>query len=136
MFSKKYGVDIDFTDYAKMKADAMSFWQRVYELQRRHGYPLEDMAYSARMEDEEYEELQKSGREPTLHQAAGIAEALGVSIEYLVTGKDYSVYKKRCERICRKLYEIKNSIAKLQSDIYGIVLEESLSDIESDFDNE
>lgn len=110
-YSEKYGCDVPSWRVKRMKDNVMNFWQRVYELADRRGFDTYEMANWAGIEEEEYTELQKSGKEPDLKTAVGIANGLGVSVEYLVTGLDYDVYKKRNEELYNELKDLKGRFA-------------------------
>lgn len=128
--SEKFGCEVPSYGTDRMKSNVMNFWQRVYELQNRNGFDTYEMANWAGIDEEEYTELQKSGKEPDLQTAVGIAGGLGVSVEYLVSGNSYDVYKKRNEHLYAELKELKDDVLKINSRIAEIMLAEESANID------
>jgi transcriptional regulator with XRE-family HTH domain len=98
-----------------MTAD--KFWTRVKTLARAHKISLENFAAYIGIPRSTFYSWSKYNRIPDILTAYAIAAALGVSMEYLVTGADgYAARKRMKQTESRKNAKIKmqKMVSKLQ----------------------
>ena len=66
----------------------MDFYARVKHLVKESNLSLQDFLFSVGIKQSSYYSLQQAGNLPRADEALAIAQALGVTVEYLVSGKD------------------------------------------------
>jgi transcriptional regulator with XRE-family HTH domain len=68
--------------------DIKEFWNRTNSLLKQKGYTQRSLALECGFTERRIESLSTDGRLPTTDETIQIAQALGVSVEYLVTGAE------------------------------------------------
>jgi len=66
----------------------MDFYSRVKQLTKKKGVSLQDFIISLGINHASYYSLQRAGNLPRTDESVKIAQALGVSVEYLVLGNN------------------------------------------------
>ena len=65
----------------------MDYFERVKELARANNTTIEAVANSAKLSRDSYNSYRKKGNLPRADEACEMAEFLGTTVEYLVSGK-------------------------------------------------
>ena len=68
--------------------DSLDFYDRVKTLAKQNKTTIESVVNSAGLTINSYNSYKRHGNLPRLDEGVKIARALGVSVEYLVTGKE------------------------------------------------
>jgi transcriptional regulator with XRE-family HTH domain len=68
--------------------DIKEFWNRTNTLLKQKGYTQRSLALECGFTERRIESLSTDGRQPSTGESVKIAQTLGVSVEYLVTGED------------------------------------------------
>ena len=92
----------------------MNFWERVNNLLVSKEISKKELAISARFNPSNITKGIKDGNIPAADTAVRIAQYLGTTVEYLVTGK-YSNTKSESEKDLDTLYKYSPIIHKLSS---------------------
>ncbi len=66
----------------------MDFYERVKELSKKKNFSLISLLESLGINYETYKSAKRSNNLPRADEAVAIANTLGTTVEYLVTGKD------------------------------------------------
>ena len=66
----------------------MDFFARVKHLVKESNLSLQEFLFSVGIKQSSYYSLQQAGNLPRADEALAIAQALGVTVEYLVSGKE------------------------------------------------
>jgi len=80
----------------------MDFYARVKHLVKESNLSLQEFLFSVGIKQSSYYSLQQAGNLPRADEALAIAQALGVTVEYLVSGNNPNttaqkqVVKDRC----------------------------------------
>lgn len=89
---------------------SMEFYDRVKELvKKRTGLTLRSFIEGLGMNYDSYNGLKRYGNLPRADEAYKIASALGVSVDYLVSGKDNDAYKAKYEAVMKDIRKIVGS---------------------------
>lgn len=89
---------------------SMEFYDRVKELVRmKTGLTLRSFIEGLGMNYDSYNSLKRYGNLPRADEAYKIASALGVSVDYLVSGKDNDAYKIKYEKVMEEVRKIAGS---------------------------
>jgi len=72
----------------------MDFFARVKHLVKESNLSLQEFLFSVGIKQSSYYSLQQAGNLPRADEALAIAQALGVTVEYLVSGKEPENSKK------------------------------------------
>ena len=88
--------------------DAVSFWNRVKQLIKSNNTTQRGLSETIGLSARTLEI--KIGRKsaPDVFEAYKIAQALGVSVEYLVTGEDTSPYKQELDKLKAAIIPVLN----------------------------
>jgi hypothetical protein len=84
----------------------MDFWERVKVEIRRLNTTQEWVANKAKLNFGSFRGWITKGRLPGTTEAVAIAQVLGVTVEYLLTGKDSSGLSPRLATLARKLVRL------------------------------
>jgi transcriptional regulator with XRE-family HTH domain len=68
--------------------DIKEFWSRTNALLKQKGYTQRSLALECGLTERRIESLSTDARQPSTDESVKIAQTLGVSVEYLVTGKN------------------------------------------------
>jgi transcriptional regulator with XRE-family HTH domain len=68
--------------------DIREFWNRTNALLKQKGYTQRSLALECGFTERRIESLSTDSRQPTTDESVKIAQVLGVSVEYLATGKN------------------------------------------------
>ena len=75
------------------------FWQRVINLQKAHRISIDSLALYIGISPSTFKGWIYKDRIPIATHSCDIADALGVSVEYLVRGKDGTAQEKRMRQV-------------------------------------
>ena len=90
----------------------MNFFDRVRIEVKQNNTTIEDLLASVFNEEvsrSTYNTWKRRGTLPRANQAVSIANALGVTVEYLVTGQDSSGFPERIRRLAKKMMALSES---------------------------
>lgn len=79
--------------------DSLDFYDRVKTLAKQNKTTIESVVNSAGLTINSYNSYKRHGNLPRLDEGVKIARALGVSVEYLVTGKETNPAAETLEKI-------------------------------------
>lgn len=79
--------------------DSLDFYDRVKSLAKQNKTTIESVVNSAGLTINSYNSYKRHGNLPRLDEGVKIARALGVSVEYLVTGKETNPAAETLEKI-------------------------------------
>lgn len=86
--------------------DSLDFYDRVKTLAKQNKTTIESVVNSAGLTINSYNSYKRHGNLPRLDEGVKIARALGVSVEYLVTGEDSNPYKSKIEELKKIIMEL------------------------------
>ena len=86
--------------------DSLDFYDRVKTLAKQNKTTIESVVNSAGLTINSYKSYKRHGNLPRLDEGVKIARALGVSVEYLVTGEDSNPYKSKIEELKKIIMEL------------------------------
>lgn len=100
----------------------MNFWERVQELMDLQGMERKALSLEANFDPSNIGKGIKENRLPSAETAVKIAKCLGVSVEYLVTGKSVSpsAMSELEEERLKTVKDYRNLIGQLESLPVGI----------------
>jgi transcriptional regulator with XRE-family HTH domain len=93
--------------------DTKEFWTRTNTLLKQRGYTQRSLALKCGFAGRRIESLSTAGRLPAADESVKIAQALGVSVEYLVTGKE-SDNSTIIESLRKHLKNMENDVNRLK----------------------
>jgi plasmid maintenance system antidote protein VapI len=87
--------------------DTKDFWIRTNALIKQKGYTQRSLALKCGFTERRIESLSTDSRQPTTDESVKIAQALGVSVEYLVTGEkpDNSASVEKIQSLARQILD-------------------------------
>jgi transcriptional regulator with XRE-family HTH domain len=87
--------------------DIKEFWNRTNTLLKQKGYTQRSLALECGFTERRIESLSTDGRSPSTDESVRIAQALGVSVEYLVTGEnpDNSASVEKIQSLARQILD-------------------------------
>ena len=85
---------------------ATDFWNRVNFLIRTQNKTQSGLSLECGLNQRRIQNLSASSRIPDVFEGVKIARALGVSVEYLVTGEDSNPYKSKIEELKKIIMEL------------------------------
>jgi transcriptional regulator with XRE-family HTH domain len=93
--------------------DIEEFWNRTNTLLKQKGYTQRSLALQCGFTERRIESLSTDGRQPSTDESVKIAQVLGVSVEYLVTGKSPD-NSEIIESLRNHLKSMENDVNKLK----------------------
>lgn len=84
----------------------MDFYERVKTLVKQTNLTLRAFIESLGMNYDSYNTLKRYNNLPRADEAVKIAQALGTTVEYLVTGKESDFYKEKYESLRSNLKQL------------------------------
>ena len=84
----------------------MDFYERVKTLVKQTNLTLRAFIESLGMNYDSYNTLKRYNNLPRADEAVKIAQALGTTVEYLVTGKESDFYKEKYELLRSNLKQL------------------------------
>ena len=107
---------MSFTTYCQLKKchkrhfysenQCMDFYERVKILAKTKAVTIESVANSAGLSIDSYNSYRRHNNLPRADEAVKIAQALGTTVEYLVTGKESDFYKEKYESLRSNLKQL------------------------------
>ena len=79
--------------------DSQSCWKRINEEIKKHGMTQRSLALQCGFTERRIESLSAANRYPDAIEITKIAQALGTSVEYLVTGAESDPYKEKFDTL-------------------------------------
>lgn len=90
--------------------DVNSFWQRVNVLIKKQNTTQNELSVSCGFNSRRIQNLSSGGRLPDADEAVKIAQALGITVEYLVTGTDTNNSAIKLDFVKKELKELLDKI--------------------------
>lgn len=88
----------------------MEFYERVKELVKSRKLTLRSFIEGLGMNYDSYNSLKRYGNLPRADEAYKIASALGVSVDYLVSGSDTDAYKAKYDSLVKDIKDLAEKI--------------------------